>query len=153
MASFKPQRTKRTSRRQRGLEPIVEETPGVVGSAETGSLSRWTLASLPGSFYYFNPFLPLSSLTPFFPHPLPPSSGEATHLSSDFKRIYETYFPHRHTTDTAQRLHGQGCTVSRQLCTHHKCIIIVIPKAAQFFNISGCFGYVFALHVVQIQSC
>ena len=31
----------------------MEETPGVVGSAETGSPSRGTLASPEGSFYYF----------------------------------------------------------------------------------------------------
>ena len=46
MASPKPRRTKRTSRRQQGLEPLVEETQGVVGSAETGSPSWGTLASL-----------------------------------------------------------------------------------------------------------
>ena len=46
MASHKPQRIKRTSRRQQGLEPLVGGTQGVVGSAETGSLSRGTLASL-----------------------------------------------------------------------------------------------------------
>ena len=41
LASSKPQRKKHTSRTQQGLEPlIVEETPGVVGSAETGSSSR-----------------------------------------------------------------------------------------------------------------
>ena len=46
MASHKPQRTKRTSRRQQGLEPLVGETQGVVGSAETGSPSQGTFASL-----------------------------------------------------------------------------------------------------------
>ena len=46
MASPKPKRTKRTSRRQQGLQPLVEGTEGVVGSAETGSPSRETLGSL-----------------------------------------------------------------------------------------------------------
>ena len=46
MASHKPQRIKRTSRRQQGLEPLLGGTQGVVGSAETGSPSRGTLAYL-----------------------------------------------------------------------------------------------------------
>ena len=46
MATPLPQRIPRISRRQRGLEPSEEVTPGVVGSAETGSPLRGTHSSL-----------------------------------------------------------------------------------------------------------
>ena len=58
-------------------------------------------------------------------------TGEATHLSSDFRRICETYFPHgelaqiiarQHVgTPQAQHrvsMHGEGCTVSSSLVHH-----------------------------------
>ena len=53
MASHKPQRTKRTSRRQQGLEPLVEKTQGVVGSAETGSPSGKLLLLFPRGVYMY----------------------------------------------------------------------------------------------------
>ena len=52
-------------------------------------------------------------------------TGEATHLSSDFRRICETYFPHGELAQIIARqhvgtpqAHGEGCTVSSSLVHH-----------------------------------